>query len=84
METEPRRTARLQVLEEVIETRGRPDAGLYATIVEGLWQSGQQPERLRALRRFDAAMQGNVHGLAASISGTETAVEVCLFQHPKE
>ena len=74
---------RLQVLDEVIETRGRPDAALYATIVEGLWQSGRQPERLRALRRFDAAMQGNVHGLAASISGSEAAVEACLSQHPR-
>ena len=70
---------RLKVLDEVIETRGRPDAALYATIVEGLWQSGRQPERLRALARFEAALQGNVHGLAASISGSETAVEVRIF-----
>ena len=67
----------------MIETRGRPDAALYATIVEGLWQSGRQPERLRALRRFDAALQGKVHGLVASISGSGTAVEVRLFQHPR-
>ena len=68
-----------------METRGRPDAALYATIIEGLWQSGSQPQRLRALKRFNAAMQGNVHGLAASISGGETAIEVkpwpCLIAH---
>ena len=59
-----------------METRGRPDAALYATILEGLWQSGSQPQRLRALKRFNAALQGNVHGLAASISGGENAIEV--------
>ena len=59
-----------------METRGRPDAALYATILEGLWQSGSQPQRLRALKRFNAALQGNVHGLAASISGGEAAIEV--------
>ena len=64
-----------QVLNEVMETRGRPDAALYATIIEGLWQSGSQPQRLRALKRFNAALQGNVHGLAASISGAESAIE---------
>ena len=66
----------MQVLNEVMETRGRPDAALYATIIEGLWQSGSQPQRLRALKRFNAALQGNVHGLAASISGGESAIEV--------
>jgi len=66
----------IQVLDEVMETRGRPDAALYATIIEGLWQSGSQPQRLRALKRFNAALQGNVHGLAASVSGGETSVEV--------
>ena len=72
----------MQVLDEVMETRGRPDAALYATIIEGLWQSGGAPQRLRALRRFNAALAGNVHGLAASISGSETTVEVRLPIHP--
>lgn len=72
----------MQVLDEVMETRGRPDAALYATIIEGLWQSGGAPQRLRALKRFNAALAGNVHGLAASISGSETTVEVRLPTHP--
>ena len=66
----------MQVLNEVMETRGRPDAALYATIIESLWQSSRAPQRLRALKRFNAALASNVHGLAASISGGETAVEV--------
>lgn len=72
----------MQVLDEVMETRGRPDSALYATIIEGLWQSGGAPQRLRALRRFNAALAGNVHGLAASVTGSETTVEVRPPIHP--
>lgn len=72
----PRQCGCMQVLDEVMKTRGRPDAALYATIIEGLWQSGSQPQRLRALKHYKAALQGNVHGLAASVSGGETSVEV--------
>ena len=70
-----------QVLNKVMETRDRPDAELYTAIIEGLWQSRSQPQRLRALSRFNVALQGNVHGLAASIPSGETALEVRPWPH---